>query len=316
MSIKVIRAGMQTSIQDLGRFGFMDQGIPRSGFMDPLSATLANTLVGNVSHHPALEICMLGPELLFNQDISIAICGAVFEVERLRPHSPPEPIHNNLAVKLKAGDKLRFAKRLSGARAYLAFSAGLAIKPELNSHSTHFGAKFGGFKGRALMAGDEIPLTNIKAPGSNQQTPTEEKSVLGYGGRYILRCVDSVETSLFSRQQQRDFYHNKYQVGQASNRMGLRLDGPPLSALNIADISSSGLLNGSIQIPPGGLPIISGVDGQTIGGYPRIANVISADLFALGQLVPGDQVQFVKVCKNQAHTLLVSQKHYIKQYTS
>ena len=303
MSIKVLKGGMQTSIQDLGRPNLMHLGIAQGGVMDALSASLANKLVGNPVTHPVIEVCMLGPALEFSQDMSIAISGAKFELrlESIDKNSGAILLRNNQLIHVNAGDILTFGKRIQGARAYLAFAAELAIDKVLGSYSTHFLAKFGGLHGRAFTSGDIIPLTHCalrKHISSSFSTAQQS-----YSGSYVLRCTDSVETALFTTAQKNQFYQGRYRVGQASNRMGLRIEGQPLGSLNIADITSGGLLPGSIQIPPSGLPIISSVDGQTIGGYPRIANVISADLFALGQLVPGDTIQFSSVTADVAQLI-------------
>lgn len=310
MSIKVIKGGMQTTIQDFGRSNLMHLGICQGGVMDSLSASLANRLVGNPVSHPVLEICMLGPRLEFTQAMSIAVSGAEF-VLRLHRGEHSQTLNNNQMIHIQAGDTLVFGRRIQGARAYLAFAAELALPKVLDSYSTHLLANFGGYQGRALTAGDTIPLSNYKV--SEKAAEHQEPIIQSYLGKYMLRCTDSVETDLFSDVQKDEFYEQSYQVTQASNRMGLRieslgikrlgLEGQYLADLGIEDITSSGLLPGSIQIPPNGQPIISSVDGQTIGGYPRIANVISADLFALGQLVPRDIVQFIRLSQEQAQSL-------------
>jgi biotin-dependent carboxylase-like uncharacterized protein len=309
MSIKIIKAGMQTSIQDCGRQGLMHLGIASSGAMDNLSMIVANRLVGNFPNQPVLEICLIGPSLLFTQSISIAICGAKFEVHIINEHGK-RALPNDQSIGLEAGDKLVFGKRKQGARAYLAFAANLNLDQVLDSYSTHFLANFGGYNGRQLQAGDHIELNHCETrpPAKiphQQQTP--------YSGKYILRCTNSVETELFTAQQQQQFYATKYTVSSASNRMGLRLQGSVLTELPAQNMTSSGLIAGSIQIPPNGLPIISSVDGQTIGGYPRIANIISADLFALGQLVAGDQISFSHVDINQAHKILEHKQSWLTQ---
>lgn len=307
MSIEVIKAGMQTSIQDLGRQGLMHQGIASSGAMDTFSMQVANKLIGNPTNHPVLEICLIGPALAFTQAMSIAICGATFELSVVNGKGS-QKVTNNQLIQIQAGDKLVFGKRQQGARSYLAFAAKLSIPKVLDSYSTHFLAQFGGLHGRQLITGDVIELTGCQI---RAKTKILKQILPTYSGKYLLRCTSSVETEYFTTQQQRQFYTTKYTVTSASNRMGLRLQGSVLTDLPTQNITSSGLLTGSIQIPPDGLPIVSSVDGQTIGGYPRIANVISADLFALGQLVAGDQINFIQINIKQAHEILDNQHAWL-----
>lgn len=304
MTIEVIKAGMQTSIQDAGRNGYMHLGVAHGGAMDTLSMQLANWLVGNKPEQPLLEVCLLGPTLLFTQAVSIAITGARFELSVVDKNGKAKPVHNDQTIQLKVGDTLHFGKRLQGARAYLAFAAKLDGKATLGSYSSHFLANFGGLHGRAFKAGDIIRLRQCR----RCETRKQDNGAQCYSGKYLLRCTDSVETAQFSQAQKDAFYGNSYTVSSASNRMGLRLDGKVLDNLQLAEMVSSGLTQGSVQIPPSGLPIVSSVDGQTIGGYSRIANVISADLFALGQLVAGDQINFAYVTVAQAHDILVKQQ--------
>ena len=304
MSIEVIKAGMQTSVQDGGRPGYMHLGVAPGGAMDRLSMSLANRLLGNSPTHPLLEICISGPVLRFTQSMSIAICGAQFEMWRVNQQGK-FPLARNQSVTLQAGDELHFAKRLVGARAYLALAAQIDCPKVMASLATHFQAGFGGLAGRALQTGDVVPLRDC------QVRPIKILPVVyrqSYSGKYLLRCCDSVESDLFSDSQRQTFYQQTYQLSHNSNRMGLRLTGEALPELAIADMTSSGLLPGSIQVPPSGVPIIAGVDAQTIGGYPRIANIISADLFALAQLVPGDRLNFVHVNIKQAQAMLRAQQ--------
>jgi biotin-dependent carboxylase-like uncharacterized protein len=214
-------------------------------------------------------------------------------------------------MQLRAGDTLKFGKRLQGARAYLAIAATFVCEAVLGSCATHFSAKFAGFKGRALQVGDHLSLSHCEV----RQTRTLPIHVAQqYGGKYLLRCVPSVETSHFSPAQLSQFYTRSYLLRSDSNRMGLRFDGEPLSMNDMDELISSGLSQGSVQLPPSGLPIISSVDGQTIGGYPRIANVISADLFALGQLVAGDKVNFSLVSLEQANEIYASKQRQLAPY--
>lgn len=305
MSIVVLKPGLQTTIQDAGRFGFMHLGVASSGAMDRVSMRLANYLVANPLDAPVIEVSLLGPTLKFTQALTVAVTGAKFELW-ISNAQGKQQLSADQSIQLSAGDTLHFGQRLEGARAYLAFAAQLDCSRYLSSFSTHILAEFGGVEGRALKVDDVIPLCHCekratrKLPvGTNQQ----------YRGKYLLRCTASVEIEEFSQEQQAAFFSQTYVLSSASNRMGLRFEGKPIDVSALLELTSSGLTSGSIQMPPSGLPIISSVDGQTIGGYPRIANVISADLFALGQLVAGDHVSFVMISLAEAHKLLVAQQY-------
>ncbi|MGB0495716.1 MAG: biotin-dependent carboxyltransferase family protein [Kangiellaceae bacterium] len=300
-----LNAGLQTSIQDLGRAGYMHVGVSQSGAMDKTAFTLANSLVGNSIHHPALEITLIGPKIQFQSPLSIAICGAQFDL-----YLNNEKIFNNKTIQVTKGDILEFDKLVNGARCYLAFSGELDLKKQLGSFSTNLTAKIGGYHNRQIKKGDLVRFISTK---------TVKKKSLGksfhqpYSGKYLLRCTKSVESDNFSDAQHSQFFTNKYKVSQQSNRMGIRLDGKKIVDSDQIQITSSGLTQGSIQITPSGLPIISSVDGQTIGGYPRIANVISADLSILGQLKANDIIGFEMVSNEQAHILYTQKENWLSE---
>lgn len=291
MSIRFIKAGLQTSIQDLGRFDLADKGISQNGAMDPIAMQTANWLVGMPLNSPVIEIALIGPAIEFICPINFAVCGAQFELKLNN-----QPVKNDQTIQAKAGDILSFGKLLSGARSYLAFSGTMKLEKVMDSYSTHLMAQFGGFKGRCFTDGDQLDFVEINNT-SSKQLPEEFK--LHYSGNYQLRITDSVESKDFSQKHIDQFLKQTYNVLPQSNRMGIRLQtGQPIQMNK--SIISSGLTQGSIQIPPSGQPIISSVDGQTIGGYPRIANIISADLAILGQLKPNDKINFMYVSIQQA----------------
>lgn len=300
-----LNAGLQTSIQDLGRAGYMHVGVSQSGAMDKTAFTLANSLVGNSIHHPALEITLIGPKIQFQSSLSIAICGTQFDL-----YLNNVKIFNNKTIQVTKGDILEFGKLVNGARCYLAFSGELDLKKQLGSFSTNLTAKIGGYHNRQIKKGDLVRFISTK---------TVKKKSLGksfhqpYSGKYLLRCTKSVESDNFSDAQHSQFFTNKYKVSQQSNRMGIRLDGKKIVDSDQIQITSSGLTQGSIQITPSGLPIISSVDGQTIGGYPRIANVISADLSILGQLKANDIIGFEMVSNEQAHILYTQKENWLSE---
>lgn len=308
MSLRFVKSGIQTSIQDSGRTGFMHQGISRSGAMDPLSLQLANWLVSNPINQAAIEITLIGPTIEFRQDLSIAICGAEFDL-----YLNGDWIFNNEVIKVKAGDVLEFKQCRKGTRAYLAIAGKLKVETLFGSQSTHLTARFGGYKGRQIQANDTLevlPTEDIK----KRELPEEYQ--MNFTGNYLLRCCQGIEANRFDKESLETFYHSTYKVSNDSNRMGLRLEGNVLPNTSV-DIVSSGLVQGSIQVPPSGLPIISSVDGQTIGGYPRIANVISSDLNILGQLKAGDKISCLLVSRHKAlHQLEQKQKFLNKLFLS
>ena len=233
----------------------------------------------------------------------ISITGAQFNL-----NLNDKPVAINSVIKIKSGDILTFGKLISGARAYLSVSHSIKVPKVFNSYATHLTANFGGFNGRAFKQGDKL---ETQAPYNNQVDKRSLPKYVSnaYLGSYILRCTASVETDLFTNTQIADFFNKKYIVNANSNRMGIRLNESALVFKQPIEITSSGLMQGSIQITPTGLPVISSVDGQTIGGYPRIANVITADLPLLGQLKAGDKVSFIFIPFNSAKKILAKQIH-------
>ncbi len=296
MSMHFIKAGLQTSIQDHGRHGLMHLGISNSGAMDSSSMNLANWLVDKSIDSVVIEVTLIGPKIRFEKNMTIAICGAQFDL-----YLNGNLIFNNETIQVAKNDILEFDRLQQGARAYIAFSGDLQLTPLLGSCSTHLTAKFGGFKDRQINDDDRLEIS----PGRlspNRKIPVKNEVI--YSGNYLLRCTDSVESKLFSRHQINQFFAQKYKVTPECSRMGIKLSSESIVFKNRLDINSSGLAQGSIQIPASGQAIISSVDGQTIGGYPRIANVISADLPILGQLKAGDQLNFTLVTQSFAKKTL------------
>lgn len=282
-----IKAGLQTSIQDSGRIGFQHLGVSKSGAMDPRAMQLANWLLGNSPDSPVLEITQIGPVLIAHAKVSIAICGAEFELTLNN-----QSINGRKAIVLNPNDRLVFGRLKQGARAYLAIRGSFDVNQQLGSYSTHLTAGYGGYKNRQLLDGDKLYFTTKPAIKERQLSQRKRPT---YSGNYLFRCVDSLESAQFTRNQKDQFLSNSYQISPNSNRMGIRLTGKPIPNSTPVEIVSTGLTQGSIQIPADGMPIISSVDGQTIGGYPRIANVIAGDLPLLGQLKAGDKISFALV---------------------
>ena len=296
MTLRILKPGLQTTIQDAGRPGNLRWGLSRGGAADTFAMALGNLLLGNPASHPCLEVTLTGPAIEFTCDASIAVTGAHFEL--LLNDSPVE---NDRVISVCAGDHLHFGALKSGVRAYIALAGDIDLKPKMDSLSTHVIAGFGGLEGRALKAGDQIPLRNCR-PVQARDLPARYR--LDYRARPLLRTVAGLEMKYFSSDAREQFFAGGFKVSGQSNRMGIRLEGNALDVDNMPQQISSALCPGTVQVPPNGQPIISFVEGQTIGGYPRIAHVISADLHRLGQLSPGARLDFELVEPSVARKIL------------
>lgn len=303
MSLRIIQPGLQTSVQDRGRFGQMHNGVSVSGAMDKLALQMANALLGNPADAAVLEITLTGPTIEFTQAMTVAICGAPFNLTL-----NDEPRHINSSFQVQVGDILTFGALQHGCRAYLAVSAEWELPLVMDSYSTHITAGFGGFAGRALQAGDVLRCKHCRLATEHNLAA---KFSLYFSGRYVIRCTLGIENAWFSDTQQQAFFNQQWQVSSQFNRMGARLQGDALHTDQLPQMLSAGLLPGSVQVPGSGQPIISAMDGQTLGGYPRIAQVVEADLPLIGQLKGGDRLNFVLVEQAQARELKRSQQQQL-----
>ena len=301
MAISVIKPGMLTTIQDGGRWGYQSEGVPVAGPMDPCSFRLANALVGNQPGAAALEVTLLGPELEFEDERVVAVAGAEFE---LRLDGRAAPLNAPFIV--SSGARLRFGARRRGARAYVAVSGGIATDPVLGSRSTHVISAMGGLEGRPLRTGDRLPLhaaapTQVAARAASPVVDLPE-------GPARVRVMPGPQADYFSANAIDQLQSAPYVIGQQSDRMGFRLDGPPLAHARGADIISDATPLGVLQVPASGQPILLMADRQTSGGYPKIATVISADIPIAGQLGPGDAISFVACTLAEAMAALIAQE--------
>lgn len=305
MSINFIKAGLQTSLQDLGRPSFRRFGIPNNGALDPVSLKIANWLVSKPLCSACLEITQAGPVIEFTQDMAIAVTGAHFE---LSIDDIPVDMHQTLLV--SKGERLTFGKLVNGARAYLAFSAEPDVPKIMGSYSTNLMAQFGGYEGKAFKNDDTLPLTNIVIP-EIRKTPKELQ--LQFSDNYQIRFIEGREWSNFSDATQKSFIQSPYQVTSQSNRMGMRLKGEALKTEKSLSMTTAPITPGTIQIPPDGQPIVTLADGQTTGGYPRIGQVITADLPILGQLKANDSISFQQIDVEDAIDLFKAKTNLMKQ---
>jgi antagonist of KipI len=293
---------MLTTVQDRGRWGFQSRGVPVAGPMDPVSHRLANALVGNGRDAALLEITLLGPELEFEDERLIAVAGADFS---LWLDDRQVPSHAPFVV--SAGSRLRFGARRLGARAYLAVSGGIAVLPMLGSRSTHLVSAMGGVGGRALLAGDRLPLGDSSLSQGSALAPQEGIVPLP-DGPATIRVLPGPQEDYFTPGALDQLQSAPYAVGHNSDRMGFRLEGPRLTHARGADIISDATPLGVLQVPASGQPILLMADRQTTGGYPKIATVIAADIAVAGQLAPSDTIVFVVCTRADAIKALIAQE--------
>ncbi|MEZ5425426.1 MAG: biotin-dependent carboxyltransferase family protein [Pyrinomonadaceae bacterium] len=301
MSLTVTKAGVLTTFQDLGRAGFAAQGINPNGAMDVLSARLVNILLGNPENRAVLEMHFPAPELKFNQNALIAIEGADFS-----PSLDGAAISNGRPIPVKSGQILGFKKKLRGNRCYLAIKGGFKIEKWLESASTNLRAGIGGFKGRALRNGDLIVFGRECAEESGAATffLSPFFSPLLFQNEKI-RIIPGPEFEELTALSESLFLKEEFTVGLESDRMGYRLSGPGLFLLDELELVSAAAAFGTVQLLPDGQLIILMADHQTTGGYPRIGNVISADLPRLAQFGPKDRIKFETVSVQEAENLKI-----------
>ena len=294
--IEILRPGLLMTVQDRGRHGLQHLGVCPGGAMDPHALELANALVGNAPDAAAIELTVLGPDLRFRQQALIALGGAEFEGDV--PHNRP--------VLVEAGETLHIGRALRGARAYLAVAGGLALEPVLGSRATYLAGGFGGLDGRMLKRGDTVPLfPEISSISKDRFAALKHKR--GNSVRWfappltlpdrepvLIHAMDGSNYADFDATVQRLFYDSVWQVGRDSNRMGFRLAGPPLPRVAANEILSGPTCLGTVQVPASGVPIALMADHQTTGGYPKIAEIASADVPRLAQLAPGGTVHFAR----------------------
>jgi antagonist of KipI len=304
-AIHVIKAGMLTTIQDLGRWGFQAQGVPVGGPMDPWSYRVANALVGNARDAAALEITLLGPELEFEDERLAAVSGAEFDIvvdDRTAPWNSPFVI--------PAGSRVRFRGRRRGARAYLAVAGGIAVPPVLGSRATHVVSALGGLHGRPIKAGDRLPLSD-ELPSRGPAPGVEEPVVELPSRAATVRVLPGPQVEYFAGTALDALQSAPYVIAQNSDRMGFRLSGPVLAHAHGADIISDATPLGVLQVPASGQPILLMADRATTGGYPKIATVITADMAIAGQLGPGDSMSFAVCSPREAMAALIAQERFV-----
>jgi biotin-dependent carboxylase-like uncharacterized protein len=289
-TLRVLRPGLLTTVQDLGRWGWQGQGVPVAGAMDAYSHRLANRLVGNPDGASALEVTLVGPEVQSDAHVTCVVAGASF---LLTVDDHPVDMHRPFT--LGAGQRLKFGERRAGARATLAVAGGFALAPVFGSRATSVVSAMGPVP-RPLVAGDRLPV-DFGSPARGLTSPRPLRMPDG-GAR--VRVLPGPHDALFAEGALDTLFSSRYVVTTQSNRMGYRLEGPVLSHASIADILSDATPMGSLQVPASGQPILLMADRQTTGGYKKIATVITADLPVAGQLAPGDWIEFAACTRREA----------------
>ena len=293
MKMTILSPGPLSTVQDEGRFGYMNAGFSPGGAMDVASMKLANILVGNAPGVGVIEMTMMGISARFDCDCVIALTGA-----DMQPQLNEAPMEMYRAAAVHAGDVLTMKTAQQGMRAYLAVAGGFDLPLVMGSVSTNLKCGLGGFQGRKLRAGDELPLngsTELSVLG-DRKLPAQNH----YPEEISLRVLLGPQNDYFTENGIHTFLGSEYTVTDKSDRMGIRLAGDKIENKNGVDIISDGIATGSVQIPASGTPIIMMADRQTTGGYAKIATVISADLKKVAQARPGTRIRFTRVSEAES----------------
>jgi antagonist of KipI len=308
MSLKITRAGILDTIQDLGRHGYQHQGINPGGAMDRFSASLANALLGKELNAPVIEMHFPAPQILFQQAAVICLTGADFT-----PSINDKKILLHQPIAIKERSVLQFQKRRSGARCYLSVLQNFVLEGWLNSYSTNLKAEGGGYKGRRLLKDDVLEFDSefhgnigkdFESLSWRYQAQETTSNEIGF--------ITGAEWNWLSTKAQTAFLNNDFIITPASDRMGFRLAGEVVEQNIKSDLISSPVNFGTVQLLPSGQLIVLMADHQTTGGYPRIANVISAHLPRLAQMNAGDKIKFAMSTIEASEEKLVAQQKYLR----
>lgn len=308
-TFEILAPGPLTTVQDCGRFGFGAYGVPVSGAMDSSSLRIGNLLVGNAENEACLEITVVGPRIRALIDTEIAVTGA-----DLDPHVNADPLKMWWSHFIRKGEVLSFKGLRNGCRAYLAVTGGIHVKNIMGSKSTNLSAGFGGFEGRSLRAGDILFSNSPHCSPKTEGWALTGDDIPAYPADQSIRVIFGPQDDHFPSKTREIFLDSTFRVTPQSDRTGIRLAGPPIKAKkNLeASIISEGVVPGTIQIPGDDQPII--ILGETVtGGYRKIATVASADLPFLGQVKPGDKVNFRRISIDEAYQAIREQEERINK---
>ena len=313
--IHVLKPGLLTTVQDLGRPGYQQYGVVVGGALDALAARTANLIVGNEDNAAVLEMAQTGPELRFDRDTLVAWCGADFEAKIGR-----EPLSRDRAVRVMAGETIRFGFARSGLRAWLAVAGGIDVPMVMGSRSTYRRAGLGGHEGRPLKAGDDLKVfapsgwanlifAALRTRQKRETTWTVRPGTMGRpAAAGVVRAVRGPECAWFTLEAQKVFFTAEWTATKEADRMGVRLAGPLLERRQTGDMVSSAVNAGVVQVPAAGQPIVLLPSRQSVGGYPRLAAVAAVDLRHFTQLRPGDKVRFEEIPLAVAHALYLARE--------
>ncbi len=299
--LTILRAGMATSVQDAGRYHYSQSGISLSGALDLPAMQTANLLAGNPENSAVLEITFGQSQFSFGRDSWFALTGAGCEAEL-----EGKPVWTGWRIFARAGQVLTLHRALRGVRSYLAINGGFDLPEVMGSVSTDLKAGFGGWQGRYLRDGDQLPLN----PPTREFSHSAGVRQLLWGNR--VRVIPGPEYHEFSRESGQAFWRTGWTLSAQSNRMGYRLQGRQLHRPGGRELLSHAVLPGTIQVTNGGQPVVLMADAQTTGGYPRIGVVISADLYHLAQIRPGEPIHFVHCTPEDAGLAKQHQQHVLE----
>ena len=307
--LTILSPGALTSVQDAGRFGHARYGVAPSGALDTYAFRIANLLVGNREDEACLEVMLLGPRIKFLSDTIVAVTGG-----NLLPHRNRQPIEMWRSYALKKDDILTFKAPVSGFRAYIAVAGGIRVPSIMGSRSTNLPSGFGGYEGRQLKKNDILISEDFDSRLTAADRTINSAGIPQYPKSWKIRVIWGPQDDHFPEDSRSTFLNASYKMSPESDRTGIRLQGPVIVRKSDMEesIISEGVISGSIQIPGDGKPII--ILGETVtGGYRKIATVISADLPLLGQIKPGDEMQFMAVSLATAHRALHDMEDKIKR---
>ncbi|PRX19719.1 biotin-dependent carboxylase-like uncharacterized protein [Orenia metallireducens] len=307
-SLIVNKPGLLTTVQDQGRYGYQRYGMPVAGAMDSYAFQIANLLVGNERSAPALELTLLGPEIIFEDSFRIAITGGELGAE-----INGKRIYSWSSVKINSGDRLTFKGAQQGCRAYLSVSGGIEVEEVMGSSSTYLRGQLGGYLGRSLKSGDSLKIVDTNKGDFSGIIKVPTEYLPEYKDKSQIRVVKGPQFNRFSQSEIDKFFNSKYLISTQSDRMGYRLEGARISHQQSSDIISEGISLGAIQIPGDGQPIIMMVDHQTTGGYTKIANVISVDIATLAQMKPSEEISFSMIDIKEAQSFYHQREAMIRE---
>jgi antagonist of KipI len=319
MNATIARAGLLTTVQDLGRTGLRQFGVSLGGALDAHALRVANLLVGNNESDAALEITFGRLQLRFADERIVAWGGGEFDV-----CIGSTPLPEGHSVFIEQGEKLEIDRPKTGCRLWLAISGGIDVPLALGSRSTDLRANFGGFNGRPFCDGEELPLgtnserakiliSKLRGEKIARWKPPHEWSSPARA-EPVLRVARGADWDRFNSSTHFALTSDPFSVSPDSDRMGVRFEGPELQRSRTADLVSEPVAPGTVQVPPSGQPILLLGDCQTIGGYPKIAHMITVDFPAAAQLRAGDCVRFREVSLADAHRLLIERERNLEQF--